>query len=305
MDGHWRNYCTLSIVHFMAFPECMGGGGPLLETVGEIASDAFFGGIEVGWIRDPGVRVAVRSLIEASHLKVVYAAQPSLLLQKLDLNSLVPAERQRAVDHLKECIDEAAQIGASRVAFLSGRDPGARDREAAFDALVQSTREACAYARQRGIGLTCEIFDREVDKKCLIGPSEYAAEFARVVREDFGEFGLMYDLSHQPLLFERSELALGLLKEYLVHVHVGNCVLDPSVPGYGDSHPRFGWPGGCNDVDELAAFIRALFKIRYLRRGGAERPWIGFEVKPQTPNETAQDLIAGTKRVWEEAWSRA
>jgi len=77
------------------------------------------------------------------------------------------------------------------------------------------------------------------------------------------------------------------------------------VPGYGDLHPRFGWPGGCNDVAELTEFIRALFAVGYLKDGSPDRPWVGFEVKPQTPAESSEQVIAGTQRTWQEAWSRA
>jgi sugar phosphate isomerase/epimerase len=114
----------------------------------------------------------------------------------------------------------------------------------------------------------------------------------------------MYDLSHQPLLFEEAEPALTLLKDHILHAHVGNCVVDPGTPGYGDLHPRFGWPGGCNDVDELVEFIRALLKVGYLAEGKAVLPWVGFEVKPQNESETSAQIIAGTKRVWAEAWTR-
>ncbi|MFQ5614163.1 MAG: sugar phosphate isomerase/epimerase family protein [Anaerolineae bacterium] len=304
MDKHWSNFCTLSIVHFMAFPETLGGEGPIVETVGRIAEDPFFTGIEIGWIKDPGVRAETRAILEQSRLQVGYAAQSALLVQKLDLNSLDETGRRRAVDQLRAGVDEAAEMGARRVAFLSGPDPGDAGRPAALEALIKSVKDACAYAGERGIALACETFDRQIDKKRLIGPSDEAADFARVVRQDYPDFGLLYDLSHQPLLFEQSEPALTLLKDVLVHAHVGNCVLEPGNPAYGDLHPRFGWPGGCNDVAELVEFLRALFKIGYLAEGKAERPWIGFEVKPQPPNETPARIIANTKRVWQEAWSR-
>lgn len=304
MDRHWNNYCTMSIVHFMAYPDTIRGDGPIVETVSRIAEDAFFGAIEIGWIKDAQVRAATRAVIEAAHMKVGYAAQSAVLLQKLNLNSLDEAERRTAVAELKKCVDEAAEIGAKRVAYLSGKDPGDADRPAAFDALVSSTREISGYARDKGIALTCEVFDREIDKKSLIGPSDYAAEYARAVRRDYPEFGLMYDLSHLPLLFEKAEPALTAIKDYLVHIHVGNAVLDPNLPGYGDLHPRFGFPGGANDVPELVDFLRGLFKIGYLK-DGEERPWVGFEIKPQAAGETPELVIAGTKRVWQEAWSRA
>jgi sugar phosphate isomerase/epimerase len=303
MDKHWNNFCTMSIVHFMAFPQCIGGEGPIVETVSKIAEDPFFTGIEIGWIKDPQVRAATKRVLEISHLKVGYGAQSALLLQKLDLNSLEAVERRRAVDQVKQCVDEAAQIGAQRVAFLTGKDPGDADRPAALEALVRSVKELCAYARDKGIAMTCEVFDRTIDKKCLIGPSKYSAEFARIIRQDYPDFGLMYDLSHLPLLFEQAEPALSALKDVLVHIHVGNAVVDPATPGYGDLHPRFGWPGGANDVPELVDFLRGLFKIGYLAEGDA-RPWVGFEVKPQAPGETSELIIASTKRVWQAAWSR-
>lgn len=304
MEKHWSHYCTLSIVHFMAFPSTIGGEGPIVETLSQIAEDPFFTGIEIGWIKDPGVRAEAKAVLEQSHIQIGYGAQPSLLIGKHNLNSLDDAQRAAALSQLKENIDEAQEMGAKRIGFLSGVDPGDADRPKALELLIDSVKQASAYARDKGLALTLETFDRDVDKKCLIGPSDYAAEFASAVKQDYPEFGLMYDLSHQPLLFEESEAALTLLKDHLVHAHVGNAVVEPDTPGYGDLHPRFGWPGGSNDVDELVVFLKALFKIGYLAEGKAERPWVGFEVKPQTEAETSEQIIAGTKRVWAEAWSR-
>jgi sugar phosphate isomerase/epimerase len=303
MDKHWSNFCTMSIVHFMAYPQCLKGEGPIAATVARIAEDPFFTGIEIGWIKDPAERAAVKQIVDAAHIKVGYAGQSALLVQQLNLNSLDEEARGRAVAQVRSSIDEAAELGSERVAFLTGRDPGDADRPAALEALHKSTRELCGYGQERGIALTCEVFDRDIDKKCLIGPSDYAAAYAHEVRRDYPDFGLMYDLSHQPLLFEQSAEALTVLKDYLVHIHVGNAVVTPGVPGYGDLHPRFGWPGGANDVPELTEFLAGLFAIGYLQEG-AGRPWVGFEVKPQGAGETSELIIAGTKRVWQEAWSR-
>ncbi|HET7009678.1 MAG TPA: TIM barrel protein [Anaerolineales bacterium] len=304
MDKHWSHYCTMSIVHFMAFPKTINGESPIAESVAKLAEDPFFGAVEITWIKDPAERASVRAMLEATRTKVGYGAQPAVLMGKLNPNSLDEAERQRAVRELRDRIDEAAEVGAARMAFLSGKDPGEKDRAAAVRALVKSLKELSAYGREKGVALTIETFDRDVDKKALIGPSRLAAEFAAEVRRDYPEFGLMYDLSHQPLLHEKSEEALSLLEDHLVHIHVGNCVETEGLPGYGDMHPRFGWPGASNDVEELVEFLRALFKVGYLKEGREDRPWIGFEVKPQSPAETSEQVIAGTKRTWQEAWSR-
>jgi sugar phosphate isomerase/epimerase len=305
MDKHWNQYCTMSIVHFMAFPKTMGGEGAIAESVAVIAEDPFFGAVEITTVKDEAERRAVKDVLKTSHIQVGYGAQPVVLMGKLNLNSLEAAERARAVEALKPRIDEAAEFGCKRLAFLSGKDPGEKDRSAAVEALVRSTKELSAHARNKGLALTCETFDYDVDKAALIGPSDLSAKYAEEVKQDYPEFGLMYDLSHQPLLREQSEPALKLLKKHLVHIHVGNCVTDAATPGYGDQHPRFGWPGGANDVPQVVDFIRALFKVGYLAEGKSPRPWVGFEVKPQSADESPQQIIAGTKRVWEEAWWQA
>lgn len=305
MDKHWNNYCTMSIVHFMAFPATIRGDGPIIETVTEIAEDPFFGAIEIGWIKDPAVRAVVKKVVETAHIQVGHAAASALLLQKLNLNSLDEPECMKAVEQLCRSVDEAAEMGAQRVVFLSGPDPGDADRPRALEALVKSVKRVAAYARDKGIALTLETFDRTVDKKCLIGPSPFAADFCKMIRADYPDFGLLYDLSHMPLLYETPDTSLSVLKDYLVHIHVGNAVLGVGIPGYGDQHPRFGWPGGVNDTPQVTEFIRGLFKAGYLKEDSPTRPWIGFEVKPQSAEEPSSLVIAGAKRVWQEAWSRA
>lgn len=77
----------------MAFPDCLNGEGPIVETVSKIAEALFFSGIEIDWIKDPELRARTKAVLETSHLKVGYGAQPSLLTQNLNLNSLAEDER--------------------------------------------------------------------------------------------------------------------------------------------------------------------------------------------------------------------
>lgn len=302
MQNPWESYLTMSIVHFMAFPDCMGGTGPIVETVRQLALDDFFGAAEITWIKDPAQREEVRRIAEQSRLQLGYGAQAVLLLEKLSLNDLDPQGRERAVQAIKACIDEASELGCRRVAFLTGADPGDAERERALDGLADSILTLCRYGREKGIALTLETFDRDVDKKSLVGPSPMAAEFAERIRAEYPDFGLLYDLSHLPLLRENVQDALGTLKDHLVHIHVGNAVVTPGAPAYGDLHPRFGFPGGENDVAELTEFLKGLFDIGYLKPGVEEKPWVGFEVKPQE-GEDPQLILANTKRAWRQAWA--
>jgi sugar phosphate isomerase/epimerase len=294
----------LGVVHLMLYPDVQSGEQRFIDTVTTLADDDFFSLLELALVRDPVQRRAIRKLAETSHLSITYAAQAALLGQKLDVNSLNESERTRAVKEVKSCIDEASELGAERVSLLSGPDPGAPRRNEATQALVDSLKEICSYGEQKNLAITLETFDRDVEKKCLIGPAREAAALARTVRKDFGDFGILYDMAHGPLLDEDPKRALALLGDYLVHIHVGNCVKEAGNPAYGDKHPRFGVDGGLHDVDDLTRFLKILFDIGYLgkkARQSEKLPIVGFEVKPLS-SESSEAVLASTKRVWRHAW---
>lgn len=301
MKDSLQSYMRVGIVHFMAYPECMKGEGPIHDTLTKIVEDEFFGAVEISWIKDPAERARVKALLATSHLTVGYGAQPCLLSQKLNLNHFDPAERMRAVDQVKACIDEAAEVGAGAVAVLSGADPGER-REEAFKLLVESVLELCGYAKAKGLRFVLESFDAKYDKKCLIGPAKDALALCKAVRKAYKDFGIMIDLSHLPIQDETPKKVFATLKRAnIAHIHIGNSVKQVGHPAYGDQHPRFGLPGGENDAPQLVEFLRALFAIGYLGRG--RRPVVAFEVKP-LPGETSGAVIAGAKRTLMEAWAQ-
>ena len=140
MLGPMYQYFKPGIVHFMAFPNTMRGDGPIVETVKKIANDDYFQAIEISWIKDPAVRQEVKKIIETSHLTVGYGGQPRLLTTGMNINDLDPQARERAVASLKEGIDEANELGAKGLAFLSGKFQPAT-REQSYAALVKSTQE--------------------------------------------------------------------------------------------------------------------------------------------------------------------
>jgi len=298
MKESFYKYFKVGIIHFMAYPTTMKGEGPILETITKIAEDDFFTAIEITKINDPEIRAKAKDILVCSGLAVGYGAQPVVLSTPLNPNSLDEAERKKAVEVLKQCIDEANYMGANRMAFLSGKDPGDDLRDSALDALVKTTRELCDYAEAKDMGIAIETFDKEIDKKALIGPSDLASEFADAVNRR--NFGLMVDLSHLPLLEETSEECAWYVKDHVVHLHVGNCVMREGHPAYGDAHPRFGIEGGENDVWELADFLKAFIDIGFLN--GERQPFMSFEVKPMA-GESSEIVIANAKRALNQAWA--
>lgn len=66
---------------------------------------------------------------------------------------------------------------------------------------MDSISEICDHAQPYGITISLENFDRDGDKKCLVGPSRESNPIAERVRAlGHHNFGLTIDLSHLPLL---------------------------------------------------------------------------------------------------------
>ena len=292
----------VGLVHFMAYPSTIKGEGPVVETIKKVILDDYFSAIEITTIKDPVAKEQVKAMLESSHMTIAYGAQPRLLTGGLNINSLDEAARISALDNLKQGIDEAYEIGASSFAFLSGNYQEA-SKEDSYQALVASTREICAYAASRGdMKIALEVFDYDVDKKSLIGPADLALRYATEIRAEYPNFGLMVDLSHIPLIHETIEESLLPVKDYIVHAHIGNCVVkSPDMPAYGDVHPRFGFPNGENDVNEVVDYLRVLLNIGFLNT--TKPPVVSFEIKP-FGNEDPDIVIANAKRTLNEAWAR-
>lgn len=302
MNESMRTYMRVGLIHFMAYPNVIKGEGPVEETFRKIAVDDYFDAVEITWIKDPAVRRNVRRMIDTSHIDVAYGAQPRLLTTGMNINDLDEAGRLLALENLKAGIDEAYEMGAKGFAFLSGKYPEDRQEEA-YRALVASTRELCAYVRRKGeMKVALEVFDFDVDKKSLIGPAALARRYAEEICAEFDNFGLMVDLSHIPLLHETPFESLIPIKDFIIHAHMGNCVVkDAALPAYGDAHPRFGFPGGENDVDQLVEYLRVLLAIGFLSK--EKRPIVSFEVKP-VGDEDPDLVVANAKRVLNLAWQR-
>ncbi len=297
-----HKYMQVGLVHFMAYPSTMEGEGPILETVKKIAKDDYFTAIEVTQINDDTVRQEVKDLLDTASVSISFGSQPMLLTQGLNINDLDEAGRQKAVDTLKVGIDQAYQLEAKGFAFLSGHYEE-ETKEESYQALVKSTHELCEYAKSKGsMPIILEVFDYDIDKKSLIGPVDLAKRYAEEITQTYDNFGLMVDLSHIPMVRETVEEAIVPIQDYIIHAHMGNCVIkDPTLPGYGDSHPRFGFPGGENDVNELLEFLRVLMGVGFISE--KRRPIISFEVKP-FENEDPDAVIANAKRTLNLAWAR-
>ncbi len=302
-DTSMYRYMKVGIVHFKAFPETVRGEGPVIETLRKLVEDDFWTAVEVGWIRDDKVRQEVAALLSISHMEVAYATQPRVFTNGLNLSATDATERRRGIEGVKKGIIEAANFNATSIRVLSGKDPGDEKREDAKKAFAESLAELCDFAREYGEArLYMKIFDRDVDKKALIGHFQDAADVAAQVAPSYDNFGVLVDMSHFPLLGETPEKALPLVEEFPLQFHIGNCIMrNKRHPLYGDLQPRFGIPEGEQDTEDLASFFRLLLQKELL--SPQKRPIVSVEVRPLLPEEYSEAIIANTKRVIREAWA--
>ena len=90
------------------------------------------------------------------------------------------------------------------------------------------------------------------------------------------------------------------LRPYITHFHIGNAVVQKGCDGYGDLHPRFGYPNSANDTPQLVDFFRALQEEGFFDAGS---PYVlSMEVTPR-PGEDEDAIVANTKRVIRRAWA--
>lgn len=287
-----HQYFQIGTIQWMSYPN-----RDPLESLLAIARDDYFDAIE---LKGFGPRNAeAKAILDQSHLKVCYGAQPRLLGPKLNPNALDEAERQKAEAALLEAVEEAEFLGAQGIAFLAGKWRE-DSREQAYQQLLKTTRRLCDYAAGKGMKVELEVFDFDMDKAALIGPAPYAARFAADMRTTHSNFGLLVDLSHFPTTYETSQFVIRTLRPYITHLHLGNAVVKPGCDGYGDLHPRFGYPNSANDTPELLDYFRVLRDEGFFN---AEHPYVlSMEVTPR-PGEDEDIVLANTKRVINRAWA--
>lgn len=289
-----HKYFQVGVIQWMSHPK-----REVIQSIRDIASDDYFDAIELCHFQDEHKRKQAKMLLEQSHMRVCYGAQPTLLSGNLNPNAINEAERKKAEDALIAALDEAEYLGAKGIAFLAGKWES-ETFDQAYQQLVKTTCAVCHAAQLKNMIVELEVFDYDLDKAALIGPAPLAARFAADVRCKHPNFGLIVDLSHFPTTYETSHDVIRTLRPYITHLHLGNAVVKAGCEAYGDMHPRFGFHNGANDVAELLDYFQVLKEEGFFC---ADNPYVlSIEVKPWGDEE--EDLIlANTKRVINRAWS--
>ena len=299
MDVDIKRYIQVGIIHHMVYEDVFSNEVWFEKSFKTLLEDPFFDVIETAespFVSMPG---KIRSWVGQAHMQVAYGGQSRTLSRKLNINALDKRERNKALETLRQGIDEAAEMGAFGFSFLSGHYENDHIDEA-MDVLVDSCSILCEYAKQYRLPLCLEAFDHEIDKKAFIGPASRAKTLCQRVCSVDPYFGLLVDCSHIPMIGETLDENLDPVVGFVKHAHMGNTVIkDRTNPSFGDTHPRFGFPGSENDTEYLSRFLKKLIEIGYLEKDNP-RP-VSFEVRPQMGEESSL-VLANAKRTLSRAW---
>jgi len=289
-----QKYFQVGTIQWMSYPV-----SDPMESLKAICRDEYFSAIELKGYGTPEKNAEAKALLDQSHLKVCYGAQPRLLGPKLNPNAIDEEERRKAEATLMEAVDEAEYFGAKGIAFLAGKWKP-ETKEEAYQQLLKTTRAVCSYAASKNMNVELEVFDFDMDKAALIGPAPLAARFAADMRTTHHNFGLLVDLSHFPTTYETSRFVIQTLRPYITHFHFGNAVVRKGFDGYGDLHPRMGYPNSANDIPELLDYLRVLKEEGFFC---AEQPYVLSMEVTLRPGEDEQIVLANTKRCLNRAWA--
>lgn len=289
----------IGAVHPQLYPQVISGEGPVVETAGALAADKSLNVIEVTHVRDELTRARLKVMLSSGALKVVFNAQPSILKDRIDLGAEEASAREDAVKAVTTLMDEAQFLGARLFTIVSGPDTAPEKRAEARARLAESIARLCDEGGKRGLTVSLEPYDREVEHNRLVGPVAEAVDVAKQVKRD--NFGLTLDLAHIILLREKIVDAVAAARAYTVHAQVSNCVQAEGSPVRGDKHPAFGVEGSLVGVDQVADFLRALDKYGFHKK--PEGGIVTVEVRPRE-EEYSSVVLAGALRVIAEAQSR-
>lgn len=277
-----------------------------MATTLRLLHDPQLQAVEGAWAFEPAAQQELRDAIAFSGADTVYTVGGVMRRKGIDPSAENAEERAAAIAELKNLIALASDLGCRMLLLCSGPDTTPDRRKTAIEHLRAAIEEMCAHAAavrpDDPLWITFEHFDRELDQKRLLGPTRETVALVKEVRKRHKNIGLTLDLSHLVQLGEDVVEAVETARDVTIHAHVANCGLDRTVPStFGDSHCRFGAPGGAVDIQDVKTFLLALVRNGFgTAQVPTHLPIISVEMK--TPEGEPPELaIAAGLRVLKHA----
>lgn len=299
MKDNLNDYATLGLVHHMLYSSALTDAETHVKTLLDVSEMEEFATFDCFVpYGDVHRRTLIRN-IARTRKEIVYALH-AFPLRKIALASASLTEQGISRLIVRDQIEMAAAIGATGFIFASGPDfPD--DRTDAKKRLLAFAAWFCNELAPYGMTALLEPFDRSIDKKFLLGPTEECVAFIQSLHGlGIRNIAIELDMAHVPLMGETFGHAIRTAAPYLQRVHLGNCILkDPSHEWYGDYHPPIGFAGGEIDTQELAVILQELLSVGYLNK--QNKGALVLEMVPW-PNQAERYTIHDNLQRLYDAW---
>lgn len=204
-----------------------------------------------------------------------------------------PDTRKRALEFAKMHADFAGEAEAPILVATGCIDKGEERRPELMKRYKEYFMALAEHCKQYHINILIEPIERHRFKTLILGPTRECADFiadAQACGADNAH--LMMDTAHLPLMEETIDEAIAAsLPVGLLHVHMGDAVLEPENAFYGHTHPPVGVQGGMFDLSIQTEHFVKLFECGFIpRTPGQTRASISLEVKPYPGCEEATSI---------------
>ena len=268
MNQPLEQFATVGLVHHLFYPDCVRDPAGHADSLEQFIERRDMQTYDLAVPYDPALRRRLIPKIRAAAERMADTAYAIHLfpMRKISLGTTNGQERDLVKLILRDQIEVAAAVGASKFVFISGPSDAQVDRAKSWAAFADMCKWLCDALRPHQITAVVEMFDTDVDKKFMCGHSAECVDMIQSLRPNTDNLGILLDVAHIRLLGEPLDEAIRTCAPCLERVHFGNCVLkDKADHYYGDLHPPIGYAGGEIDVPELTVALRALKEVGYLR----------------------------------------
>lgn len=253
-----------SIIVSAFFRDTMKDGSKLVEVLRRVKEDGWYDTVEFYFEGDLTQNCDVKNTLEELGFNSVYISAIPMKVLKLNLCDLDKSKRGYAINRFKGWIDLAYYFGSRKILIASGETyTNKNERKLAVENFKDSVMELCKYAQLKAkdyvLNLTLEYFNDIGEPFFLVGPSTEAKELCDIVTRDYKNLELTFDLSHVVQLREDPIKSFSLVKQYVNHVHIANCVIkNPDSIFFGDKHPPINIKDGELSEDSMRDFIEGI-----------------------------------------------
>lgn len=230
----------------------------LVQLIQNVRKQKLFQCVEIYFEGSEEEERKINMTLTENGITAVYPGGLPMKRDGIDISAKSNLMRKESVDCVKHHIDHAIRIGCSKIVVVSG--PAWHEQNCEQEIVEQtrkSLKELDEYCRGTSLQISLEPFPVKTAPCLAIGETKLVHSIFQ--NSNFQNVGITFDTSHVAQLGEEVEKSFQLLRPWIHHLHLANCVIkDQTNPLYGDQHPIFLQKDGEFGLESIRSFYQKL-----------------------------------------------